>query len=887
MNFIKRSIDNSEKLYNNKKNKNRLVLLLSRYYLGFLIIEDEQYLTKGYNVCAEYLNNNKSDLDVLFLIFFFSINLKDKEKIDYFNSIASKYKKYLKTNNQKTYAFYLFLQGILKFEKGSIRGVNKYIKALQNLDDDMAILYSVFLNILTENVNRNVITLLQPIKDDNFFKNIVLYIIFEKNSKFISFDKEVFKKYIKWALYNGVNIQKSIFRYEKSIPFNIDDNMFNYKVYETYNQDFILEHICKIYLENNIHNEYSYYFYKEAVNRQLDIKNLNTNYIKACYKNNMENIGVYPIKQFLSETKIDIDLIPYIYYIILTDEKYANLVLGQKDKILQWGAYFLEKGCTDIYYYAIYQFMLNYINENEQVEKKIMDILYKNNFLYELYIDDDNGKIVHIKDNETDEIRQYAITKNRVTIKAISPNFSYYVFSEENKDILKCNVNIKPIVKVIDNKYFNRLYKMGYTDEFVAINNAKYYLENENIQNLNEEHLQTVLNFKNISEQFKMQLLIALANSYFYKEDYKNSTLYYKKVIYKYIDDTFIDNVIKSYIICEEEEKTIHIINKKIQLISDETLFFAIKNIAKKGKFDKQIVNFVYTLLMDLKIDDNFINIVLNHYKGGVKQWIDLRNVLEQKDITIKQIDEHILKMTIYTNSMNKYSEKIFMQLYEKDIENPIIEDFLNFCVYEAINGKHIFSQQFVYVMEYIFEQTNYEMIGYMLAHIYLKNDYSIEEKSHIFEKIIQNMEKHKISFKIFENNKDKFKNFSYLYKNKPFIYNTSPDREVYIHYKNVNQQKFLCAKMKYFKFGMYIVTLPIFYGEDIEYYFVENTESGSVATKKFFTTNTKNIIFDIDDEYFKINNAFIYTYEGNYNMAHQAIEQLILKDYNLKGKIL
>ena len=148
-------------------------------------------------------------------------------------------------------------------------------------------------------------------------------------------------------------------------------------------------------------------------------------------------------------------------------------------------------------------------------------------------------------------------------------------------------------------------------------------------------------------------------------------------------------------------------------------------------------------------------------------------------------------------------------------------------------------------------------------------------------------MEQDEISFKIFENNKDKFKNFSYLYKNKPFIYNTSPDREVYIHYKNVSQQKFLSVKMKYFKFGMYIVTLPIFYGEDIEYYFVENTEGGSIATQKFFTTNTKNIIFDIDDEYFKINNAFIYTYEGNYNMAHQAIEQLILKDYNLKGKIL
>ena len=95
---------------------------------------------------------------------------------------------------------------------------------------------------------------------------------------------------------------------------------------------------------------------------------------------------------------------------------------------------------------------------------------------------------------------------------------------------------------------------------------------------------------------------------------------------------------------------------------------------------------------------------------------------------------------------------------------------------------------------------------------------------------------------KIFENNKDKFKNFSYLYKNKPFIYNSSPDKDIYLYYKNINQDKFLSIKMKYFKFGMYIVTLPIFYGEDIEYYFVENMKNGNISTKRFFTTNSKNI---------------------------------------------
>ena len=86
MKFIEKSINNIEKQYNNKKTKKRLILLLNRYYLGFLTMDKIEYLNKAYNCCAEHLNKNKSDFDILLAILFFSISIGDKEKIDYFNN---------------------------------------------------------------------------------------------------------------------------------------------------------------------------------------------------------------------------------------------------------------------------------------------------------------------------------------------------------------------------------------------------------------------------------------------------------------------------------------------------------------------------------------------------------------------------------------------------------------------------------------------------------------------------------------------------------------------------------------------------------------------------------------------------------------------------------
>ena len=93
---------------------------------------------------------------------------------------------------------------------------------------------------------------------------------------------------------------------------------------------------------------------------------------------------------------------------------------------------------------------------------------------------------------------------------------------------------------------------------------------------------------------------------------------------------------------------------------------------------------------------------------------------------------------------------------------------------------------------------------------------------------------------------------------------------------------------MKYFKFGIYICTLPIFFGEEIEYYFSENIDTGNVNSKKYFTSNNYSEVFqENEDDYFKINNGIIQVYEGKYHSINNLIENIVLQDYNLKGEIL
>lgn len=912
MSFMERSIYNFENKYKNRMTKARLILLLNKYYLGFLTMNKKFYLNKAYSTCIEYLNKNSTDFDIIFALLFFSIKIGNKERIDYFLRIISKHKKYIKNNDEKLYLFYLYLKGLIKSIEGSSRGVNKYIKIIQSFKDKLEIIeinfYITSLKLENNSLDRDSIDYMSNQYNNSLWGNILLYNVFEKSSKFINLDKKLFKKYIKWAVHNELDIYKSILMYKDSILFEYKEYDFNKKFYKKYNYDFILYRICDVYLNKNKFNDKSYFFYKEAINRQLNLNGLNYGYIMSCFKNNIEEIEFYNIKEFLRKKNKDFEVIAFIYHVIINNEKYRDLVVLYKDKIMQYGLYFLEKKLIGKYYYNIYRYMLDFVPENSDEEKKIMEILYDNIFTYEIDIDNKNIKYIIIKDQEINELKFYEIENEKTIIKAISSNFYYYVFSSEKKEVLNINLKVKKIINNINPNIILRFYKRGFSNKFILINVAKYYLTKKEIDKNNIEVLEYLIKDKDISFNFKMKVLQIIGNTYFYNKDYKKAILYYSKVPEDQLNNKFVKNILLSYLKNMDYERSIEIIRNKINVIEQDILFYSLKSICNIKKeinnndiyetdkiilkkevknYNKNIVHFMYELILKYNIDSDFIDIIIENYNGGLEKWIKLRKLLKDKGIKRKQIDERILELTIYTHNLNSNSEEIFIEIYKEDINNPIIEQFLNYCMYESFYSDYKFKNDFISIMEHLFKETNSKIIGYSLAHIYLKGNYIISEKENIFQTIIKNMEKDNINFKIFENNKEKFKNSSYLYKNKPFIYNSALDKEVYLFYREVNEENFNSIKMRYFKFGIYIATLPIFYRENIEYYFMENTITGSISTRKEFITNNENRVFNIDDEYFKINNAIIHSYDGRYDLAHNLIKEVILKDYNLKGKIL
>ena len=876
----------TEQLYNNKKNKTRLLILINRYYLAFLNYEDNIYLEKAYSAIKLYLEENKSDLDMILAICFFAFKKDDTKNAKYYLDIIEKFKKYLKNVSPIKYAFYIYL---LFLEKGKISA--KHIKTLTALNKEkLKEIDIIILNIKYESgtLERDSLEIYKDFGKNSFYLNLVLYQIFNKSPKFLSFNKTIFSNHIKWAYKNSLDITNSMNKYKKYIDFEPKDNLFNINFYKKYNSELILEKICTKYIYENILTEHALFFYKEAINRQLDIENLNIRYIKACYKFNFEEIPIYPIKCILKENDLENDLSAFIYYIMLTNNKYKILALENKENILQKGIYFLETKCVGKYYYAIYKYLLlNLEQSHNQLKKQIIQMLYPIYYSYDITVFNRNAKFIFIKDKEINTIQKHELIDSKVSLKAISDNFYYYIFDYKNKEILHSEVKIEKVINSTSTKISINFLENGYKDKYTLINSAKYFLNYEKLTIEEIQFFLEVLKIEDLAPSFKAKILQLVGNNYFYNNDYETAIKYYKNVLDKDINYKYIDNILICYIKTLHHENAIEIIKKMSHLTSENVLYTCLKTLTESDKFDIQLVPFIYEMLLKSKIDNLFIDIVIKHYKGSLKEWIQLRNILKESGMLKKQLDELIIKITIYTHNLNKESEMVFISFYAFNKENDTAKIFLEYCIYEGIFNKYQFLEDTVTLIEDIFFKTNDKYLGYLLAHIYLNNGYDLIQKDEILAKIISDMENNGINFEIFEKNKDKFKKYPYIFKNTPFIHKMPPKKEVFMHFRVSKDAEFKRVKMKYFKFGLYICVIPTFFNEELEYYFEEGISTGSIYSERYLFKNTFKQVLDIDDEYFKINNGLIYNFEGKYHLLHDLIEKHILKEYAFNGKIL
>ena len=167
------------------------------------------------------------------------------------------------------------------------------------------------------------------------------------------------------------------------------------------------------------------------------------------------------------------------------------------------------------------------------------------------------------------------------------------------------------------------------------------------------------------SQDFKMQVNVALGQ-WHYKHNQPDMALaYYKKADENALDNILLEHMLTAYIQQKEWDASAGLIERKNNLIGDRILFAAVKALAAptQEKWHPQIAVAAYKLLQRAWYDKDLLTVTLEHFKGTQSQWLALGRALSTVSVHELRLDEIILQNGVWVHHFDEGTQRIFARM--------------------------------------------------------------------------------------------------------------------------------------------------------------------------------------------------------------------------------
>ena len=891
-------IKKCEKVYKKRNNYFSVIALLSRLYVKFLETGAFGYADNAFFISVKSLKNSTQNVIYVLAAAFFEMETGRNGAAYKRISVCENYKGYLKNNQPEIYAFYLYIKASIMFKQKETRsGIKIYREIIslleQNESLDSISILSAFLNIEYDNFGSAKKRLECYIDNNkgNYLFYICLFKYLSSKNKSIYCTPKLLYPFLKWGMAHGVNLRNIInLHSNKLYDIFLKDKVLCVKLYSLYDNEEILRQICMDYIEKNDFSKEAFKYYSLAVNKQIFIPGINNFFIVSSFYNNKTDFGIYPIKNFLRFGDMKDDIRPYIYYLVLSNKKFYEVLRENSYDIVKFGIMSVRKKLRGKYYDNIYKFIIENksgFDIREEYIKEMKDILFPRLFLCEIKAENLDAKYCFVFEKNRGKADIYPIENGVCEIKIVSEQPEFFI-ADTKKRFMESDIFLNRYVENVKFSLYKLFYADGYISDELDMVLANYYLNVEYPEDICIENFERVLKL-DISTDFRMRILAAVGSLYYYNEDFEKALMCFRDVELKYVKDKYIQNMFEVFIKFNEFDTAIKIIAEKSYCVSDRVLFNIVRKLVKIDYLRPMLVKCSYELLLKSRYDRNTIKLLTEQYKGSRGDWLIMCDKLYKMGTPNRSVDEKFMKMSMRIRIFDSEVQNVFVFMYENDRNNELIFEFAEYCCYEMIVNSVKPDLNTVKVLEDLFFLNDEEMISYALSHTYIIHNMKTENTREIINAALEFMRKRNLIFPIFKNSECDFENNSYIEKNYPFIYYAPSDKSILFYFREKGEFDFYSKSMKYLDFGIYYINIPIFFGEEIEYYICENKEKGSVETQKQIVSN-KNLSFRSnieEDLFFEINNSIMCENMGRYEDAEDIINKKIRKNKKLRCNLL
>lgn len=653
------------------------------------------------------------------------------------------------------------------------------------------------------------------------------------------------------------------------------------RFYDFSPQKEVLNAICSILIKGEKYNNRYFKWYKLGVDQQLKLTQLYESFMYAYDEESNE--------QF-SESL----LIYFSFNSNMSDSKkaflYANVIRNKEKAPLTYDAYLkqikpfmrkqLKQHIINENMKIIYEDLLNEDTIDEEIAKELPYIMFRQDII--CYNPNFVGVVVVHK---VLSIEQYVSFKDgRAQVNIFGSGTELFLIDKEGNRYARSNsYTLKKLLN--SDKFIEKCFELNPTDGMMIV-----YL-GDKIDNCLREDVdgkrikKKLIDVPHLREEYKTKYLYELIR-YTYDNGEIELLDYYLEIIdISKMHPKERSYVIEYMILRGFRDKAMEaIINYGYSNIPVKRLLkLATKSI---GAFDDKKTNEIVLEIcahtfFNGKYDENILNYLVENYYGSTKEMYQIWKSAYEFQVDTNKIEERLIVQILFADSYIADLAEVFRSYYKNHKNSKVIKAFLNYRSYKYIVHNMVLDENIFKIIEKELSYEFNEMYTMALLKKYsFAEDLTFKELTFV-DKTIKYFSNKNIVLPFFKKFADKIELIENIADKYYVEYTTDPSIPVIINYSILEStsDKFEQEIMRDVFYGIRVKEFILFYGDNLQYYVVEQGKDERVLTESV-NLDISDSWLDEESRYNKINLMLLTRAMNDEKTLIEIMKGLTITDY-------
>ncbi|MCL2373034.1 MAG: DUF5717 family protein [Defluviitaleaceae bacterium] len=641
------------------------------------------------------------------------------------------------------------------------------------------------------------------------------------------------------------------------------------RLYKASNWSPLLKTICQQLIKEVDLSPKAYNYYKEAESRQVFSKGLYEVLVRAAHHNKDENINHYPMVEFFIPYKtreLEDDVALYVYHTLLTSPKLEDMVFTQQNKILRLAEKLLRRGvggreAASLYHHLWTRHRL--LGRSGEELAAAERFLQANLTVFQIELQP-GSEIRHIYISQPEKrgmtLYQPGEGQLKVLVEAASPDFSCICLDHGNKTVLDEPLKIRRMVEKADPALFLYFFQKGDRRFYVLSYLANYFLRQDKPPETAIDVFEAILEAKNlIDASYAMRILVALGKLYYNSGNLTKALECYSQI--DHLDDEFVEQALNAYLQTNAFDLAADLLEKRHRHIGSKTLYQAVIQLSPLPINKTPLAVIAYQLLLEGYHDPQLLELVLASLDASYAELSTLYLAMEgysKAPEAMEAFSAHLLEYAMWLGQWDTAIQKAAVTLHGSFDHRELVERFIDYATFQMLANNSRPEHDMLTLLEkwYLEKDPDNSLLAFGIAGVCLAHGINTFNSDKILKKSITMQEREGILLPIFKEKRPE--PVPYIEKHQPFEYRSAPGKDCKLYYRIDNAINFTMLPMKYLNYGIYTAKIPLFYNEEVTYYFSEEMPSGSITTTELTAKSTVPFQHESNDPFFAINNAVI-----------------------------